>query len=255
MLIRALLVLLVVLNLGVAAWWLTRPNASPVVSVPQPQGVARLQLLGEAGPISRPPPIAIAPVTAAVAAAAAAEAGAAPETAAPETAVPVPSAAGVDAAAEPLRQCFSLGPFADQAASLVAAGKLGNQALHTRSREVPGKAASGYNVLLPPAADREAAQALAQRIGAAGFDDFLVISQGEQANGIALGRYGSRDAALRRQAALQAKGFPAQVQPVGAESAAQWWLDIAAAQGAGAAQLKSLAAAAQSRSLDCATLR
>ena len=250
MLIRALLVLLVVLNLGVAAWWLTRPNASPVVSVPQPQGVARLQLLGEAGPISRPPPIAIAPVTAAVAAAAAAEAGAAPGAAAP-----VPSAAGVDAAAEPLRQCFSLGPFADQTASLVAAGKLGNQALHTRSREVPGKAASGYNVLLPPAADREAAQVLAQRIGASGFDDFLVISQGEQANGIALGRYGSRDAALRRQAALQAKGFPAQVQPVGAESAAQWWLDIAAAQGAGAVQLKSLAAAAQSRSLDCATLR
>ena len=100
-----------------------------------------------------------------------------------------------------------------------------------------------------------AAQALAQRIGAAGFDDFLLINQGEQANGIALGRYGSREAAQRRQSALQAKGFQAQIQAVGAEGTAQWWLDVTAGEGAGAAQLKTLAAAAQSRSLDCAALR
>ena len=237
MLIRALIVLLVVLNLGVAAWWVTRPAVPPTVIAPMPEGVARLQLLSEAKPIAAP--------VAAVVAPAAAEVVLAQQVAEPTPAVAVTTPA----------QCFSLGPFSDQTAALAAATRLGNQAMRPRPREVPGKAASAYNVLLPPAADRETAQALAQRIGAAGFDDFLLINQGEQANGIALGRYGSREAAQRRQSALQAKGFPAQIQAVGGEGAAQWWLDVTAAEGAGAAQLKTLAAAAQSRSLDCTALR
>ena len=110
-------------------------------------------------------------------------------------------------------------------------------------------------MLLPPLPDREAAQALVQRIGAAGFDDYLVVSGGAQANGIALGRYGSREGAERRQSALKAAGFDAQVQAVGNEGPRQWWLDIAAIEGANAAQLKRSAAATQSRSLDCAVLR
>ena len=238
MLIRALIVLLVVLNLGVAAWWLTRPAVAPTAIAAAPEGVARLQLLSEAMPAATP---AAAFETPAVAQAASAE--------------PVPEPVPAVAAGMPALQCFSLGPFADQAAATAAAARLGNQAVHPRPRELPGKAASAYNVVLPPAADRETAQALAQSIGAAGFDDFLLINQGEQANGIALGRYGSREAAQRRQSALQAKGFQAQIQAVGAEGSAQWWLDVTAAAGVGAAQLKTLAAAAQSRSLDCAALR
>ena len=238
MLIRALIVLLVVLNLGVAAWWLTRPAVAPTAIAVVPEGVARLQLLSEAMPTATP--------------AAAVEAPAVAQTASAEpVSEPVPPVA----ATTPVLQCFSLGPFSDQAAAKAAAARLGNQALRPRPREVPGKAASAYTVVLPPAADRATAQALAQRIGAAGFDDFLVINQGEQANGIALGRYGSREAAQRRQSALQTKGFQAQIQAVGGEDAAQWWLDLTAAKGAGAAQLKTLAAAAQSRSLDCAALR
>lgn len=238
MLIRALIVLLVVLNLGVAAWWLTRPAVAPTAIAAAPEGIARLQLLSEAMPAATP---AAAVETPAVAQAASAEL-------VPE---PVPAVA----VATPALQCFSLGPFNDQAAATAAAARLGNQAVRPRPRELPGQAAGAYNVVLPPAADRETAQALAQRIGAAGFDDFLLINQGEQANGIALGRYGSREAAQRRQSALQAKGFQAQIQAVGAEGSAQWWLDVTAAEGAGVAQLKTLTAAAQSRSLDCAALR
>lgn len=239
MLIRALIVLLVVLNLGVAAWWLTRPAVAPIaIAAAAPEGVARLQLLSEATPAAAP---AAAVVVPAIAQAASTE--------------PVSETVPAVTAATPELQCFSLGPFADQAAAAAAAARLGNQAVRPRPREVPGKAASAYNVVVPPAADREAAQAMAQRIGAAGFDDFLVINQGEQANGIALGRYGSREAAQRRQSALQAGGFAAQIQAVGAEGKAQWWLDVTAADGAGAGQLKTLANAAQSRSLDCAALR
>lgn len=235
MLIRALIVLLIVLNVGVAAWWISRPEPSPSALPAQPEGVPKLQLLSESpseGGKTAAPPLAQAPA-------------------------PVTPPPPVAATAEPAKpaQCFSVGPFADRAAAGSAAARLGSQITRGKPREVPGKTAQGYNVVLPPQADREAAQALAQRIGAAGFDDYLVVNSGAQANGIALGRYRSREGAERRQTALRAAGFDAQLQPIGDEGAAQWWLDVAAAAGATASGLRSGAGASQSRSLDCALLR
>ncbi|MET0808671.1 MAG: SPOR domain-containing protein [Pseudoxanthomonas sp.] len=240
MLIRAVIVLLLVLNLGVAAWWLSRPAATRSLPAPtQPGGVPRLQLLQEkagaaiaaapavSAPAASPPDIVTAAVPAAIAA-------------------PVPAGPA---------QCFAIGPFADAAATSLAASRIVDQSVRRRPRETPGKGASGYNVVLPPSADRDTAQALARRIGAAGFDDYLVVNSGEQANGIALGRYRSREAAERRQASLAAAGFAAQLQPIGQEGAMQWWLEVEARADASGPQLKALAAAAQLRSLDCATLR
>lgn len=230
MLIRALIVLLIVLNVGVAVWWISRPEPLPPALPTQPAGEPRLQLLSESGktvaPAQAPAPVA-------------------------------PSLPATTAAAEPVTptQCLSIGPFADQAAARSAAARVGSQISRSNPREVPGKTAQGYNVVLPPQADREAAQILAQRIGAAGFDDYLVVNSGDQANGIALGRYRSREGAERRQSALRAAGFDAQLQPIGNEGAAQWWLDVAAAAGVTASGLRSGAGASQSRSLDCALLR
>ncbi|HET6782691.1 MAG TPA: SPOR domain-containing protein [Pseudoxanthomonas sp.] len=232
MLIRALIVLLIVLNVGVAAWWISRPELSLPALPAQPEGVPRLQLLSESGKTAAPAPAQ-----------------------APAPVVPPPAAAVAAAELATPAQCFSVGPFADQAAAGSAATRIGSQITRGNPREVPGKTAQGYNVILPPQADREAAQALAQRIGAAGFDDYLVVNSGAQANGIALGRYRSREGAERRQAALRAAGFEAQLQPIGNEGAAQWWLDVAAAAGVTASGLRSGAGAAQSRSLDCALLR
>lgn len=232
MLIRALIVLLIALNLGAAAWWITRPAPSPAMTPRQPEGIARLQLLSERKPVL---------VAVASAPSVPAELPATPPVALPATA---------EAA-----QCVSLGPFPDAASAAKAGASLSSQSTRQRTREIAGKAATGYQVTLPPSVDRASAQALAGRIGAAGFEDFLVVASGEQANAVALGRYGSREAAERRQSALQAAGFPAQLQAIGAESAAQWWLDLAVAPGTNDQQLKTLAAAAQARSLDCSALR
>ncbi len=231
MLIRAVMVLLVVLNLGTAAWWLSRPPA-PIPAPPaQRAGVPRLKLLSEvAKPVTTAP---VAPVVA-------------------EVAPPAPAVT-----TEPVKTpvCFSLGPFADRAAADAAIAKLAAQVTRAVSREAPGRAATGYSVSMAPAADRAAAQATAQRIGAAGFDDFLIVNTGEQANSIALGRYGSRESAERRQSALKAAGFDARIEALGAEGTAQWWLDASAPAGAVASQLRGTAGATQSRSLDCARLR
>ncbi len=219
MLIRALIVLLIVLNLGVAAWWLARP-ASPVRELAvQPRGVPRLELLSET----------------------------------PSAPVARPETASNDADSGPLR-CFSLGPFVSESAATGAANRLRDAVDLSRTRTLPASGASAYNVFLPPAADRAQAQASAGRIAAAGFDDFLVVNTGELANAVALGRYGSLEVAQRRQAALQSAGFPAQVDAVGSSTPAQWWLDARAQENFTRDQAQALAGAAGSKALDCALL-
>ena len=222
MLIRALIVLLVVLNLGAAAWWLTRPVAAPASEPALPSGVARLQLVEEA---------AVAPN----------------DPAASATASPTPAVAAT--------ACFRLGPYTSQAAATQGQRAAAGQLLRARLREIPGVSASGYQVVIPPVASVEEAQAIAARIGAAGFDDFLVVRQGEQANGIALGRYRSREAAERRLVQLQTAGFDAQLQPVGRAGPSLWWLDAGVADGVDPAALARAASSGAPQPLECTALR
>lgn len=226
---RALIVLLIAINLGVALWWLLRADPAPTAAPAQPEGVPRLQLLSEAKPLAPAP----APT--------------------PSAAQAPPAQASV-APAETPRQCFSLGPFADAAALRAADARVRPQALRVRTRSAAAGPARAYSVLLPPLASRELAQAAADRIKAAGFDDFMLINSGEDANGIALGRYGSEDTAQRRQAALRAAGFEAQVRPVGAPEGPSW-LDVEARADLDRARLREQAGATQSPELDCARLR
>lgn len=244
MLTRALIVLLVVLNLGVALWWIARADPAPQALPQQPKDVPTLQLVEEAPAAAvMPPPSAPRPTMPS------ANAMPSPQ---PAQAVAAPAVATPAPAAPP--QCFRLGPFADAAAAQAAIRALGARALRSRSHERAADNAASYTVFLPPQPDRAAAQALAQRIGAAGFDDFYVLNEGELANGIALGRYRKREGAERRQAALRAAGFDAQLAPVGG-GASQWWADVAAPADATAQQLRTAASAAQAQALDCAGLR
>ncbi|MFT3761316.1 MAG: SPOR domain-containing protein [Pseudoxanthomonas sp.] len=241
MLIRALIVLLVVLNLGVAAWWISRPAPPPPAPPAQPQGVARLQLLAETAAAPSP--------------AAAPSVNAEPQAPAPTPPAPMP-AAQTPAVPAVTPKCFSLGPFADADAARGAIAALAGASLRSHVREARSRAATGgYSVYLPPAAGRDEAQALARRIGEAGFNDFLVVRDGEMANGIALGLYRNFEGAQRRQAALQAAGFPAQIREPAASAPSQWWADVAAGPDLDAAQARARTGAAQSRALDCAALR
>lgn len=233
--VRALIVLLVFLNLGVAVWWLTHPaqEPSPVAQVP---GVAMLELVDGAPRPAQPQPARPA------------------AQATPTAAVPTPSAepiaastAGSPPAADTAAQCLALGPFDDLAAARAAQTRLvpAPRSATVRSQTQPAKA---YTVLLPPLADRAAAQAMAGRIAAAGFDDLMVINSGPSANGVALGRYGSLQAAQRRQAQLQAGGFRARIEPVG--QTVQWWLDVALGADQ-AARARGQAQAARAVPRDC----
>jgi len=214
---RALTVVLVVLNLGVAVWWLSRPAPSPAPPPVSDRGGAELKLL--------------------------------PMPATPTAATPAPVAPVVADAASAAVACLRLGPFPDRGAAQVAQAGLRALLQDAAIVEEPGEAA-GYRVLLPPVADRAQAQAIAGRIAAAGFRDFFVLTQGAEANGIALGAYRGRESAERRVAALRAAGFPAELRAQGAAGASRWWLDGASADPAG---VRATFPAAQDR--ECAPLR
>ncbi len=282
MLTRALIVVLAILNVGVASWWLLRSEPAPATP-PQPAtGVAELRWLPggtdaaavaqtsaatptealqerEAAPSAAvaatqapapatPPPAKTAPTANAAPAVAAATKPAEPVAEAPAAAKP----AAEKPAAPP--RCVALGPFADRAAAVAAQGRAGSLLAPARLREQP--AASGstrYRVLLPAAASREEAQATVKRIVAAGLSDYYIISQGEESNAIALGQYRNREGAERRIAAVKAAGF--QPRLVASGDAGQWWLEGQLAAGSEPKQVQQRSGAAQQRSLECTRLR
>lgn len=229
MFVRALIVLLVAVNLGVAAWWALQPEPKPAPPAAQPSGIPRLQLLRE-----KPSPTAAPRVV---------------EQATVASATPDVAATSSTATT----QCFSLGPFADDTALRAASTRLQPQVVRLRARTVTTTAARGYNVMLPPFASRELAQAAVARLVAAGFNDLLLINDGPDANGIALGRYGTQEGANRHQAALQTAGFPAQLHPIGGGAASQW-LDLEVREGFDIATARIGSGAAQQQVIDCTSL-
>ncbi len=254
MLTRLLIVILAVLNIGVGLWWMTSRPSEPVVPASAEPGVATLELLqpspGKPAPAVAATPAPVAPPVAPLVAmeenkeavAAVVAPGAKPEPPAAAAVVP------------PLpEQCSSLGPFADEAAAQAALARLGSDVRRQHLRENPGKAASSYRVMIPPAASREEAQATAKRIVEAGFSDYFIVSQGEETHAVALGQYRNREGAERRLTSLAAAGFPAKLVTNGSETPASWWLDVASS--ADPAMLKQRASAAQQQSLNCARLR
>lgn len=232
MLSRALIVLLIVLNLGLAAWWISRPGAAPVPLPGPPAGAPRLQLLGEA-------PARAAPVSATQAGSLVQAPVQAP------VAQPVPAA--------PMR-CFTFGPFDDDAGATRATATLASQVLRSRVRSAADTASRGWDVLLPPFPDRAAAQAAADRLAAAGVADLYILADGDDANAIALGRYRSEGAAQRRQAELQAAGFAATIRALEPRTSARW-VDVAAMPSFDAAAARATLGAARLLPADCGTLR
>lgn len=232
MITRALLFLLVVLNLGVALWWMTRADAAPAARDDAPAtGVARLQLASEAGVAAETPVQAPAQV---------------PD----DAGVAVDSAAPVQPAAS--ERCIALGPFADAAAAQVAQRDLPAAVIRSRLRTA-APSNNNWRVALPAQQDRAAAEALAARIRQAGFDDLYVVLEGAGANSIALGLFSSEAAARTHAAALRTAGFEASAARVGGD--ATHWLDVAFADGIAAGPIQRAVGAGSAVRLDCSRMR
>ncbi|KGM53678.1 hypothetical protein N800_07185, partial [Lysobacter daejeonensis GH1-9] len=231
MLIRALIVLLLVLNLGVAAWWFWSPPTSPERAVDLPPNVARLQLVRErdADVTTRPAApravtagaVAATPVPSATAApAAVAPAGDAP-VGTPERTSPV-TVANTPAPSGDTPRCYSYGPFDSEDTLVAAQATLKPLTEALVVRRIPLRSGRGWRVYLPPLANAEEATAAAGRILAAGFRDYFIVREGAEANSVALGRFGSEAAARRHAEALNAAGFAVRAEQLGAGTGSAW---------------------------------
>jgi len=233
MILRASIVLLLMLNLGAAAWqWFGGGSTAAPESTASNPGTPGLRLLSEVAPSPA------RPVQATETAAASA-----PMTAALETSGPATPAAG--------GRCLRFGPFADAAQRDAARPALATLASAVVARDLPGRASRGWWVYVPALPSRDEARAVGERIKAAGITDWYVMGEGDQANSIALGRYGSETAARRREAEIRVKGFAAQAAPLG-DRAPQWWLYARANAGAPPA---AFAAIAPHSEIPCTELR
>lgn len=227
MFLRAAIVFLLVLNIGIAAWWISGGNAAPgPVAAPAPANVPGLRLVSE---IPAPRPVA-APT---------------PDSAGivPITQAPTDSAGNA--------QCLRFGPFANGVARDAARAALSAAGIAAVPQETAARSERGWKVHVPSFASHEEAKAMGEQIKAAGISDWYVMNDDGDAISIALGRYGSEDAARRREAELKAKGIPAQAEPLG-DTTAQAWLD---ARLPAIANRAALAAIAPSKAVDCASLR
>ena len=178
MLIRALIVLLVILNVGVAAWWIFSPEPTLPAPTSMPSESPGLQLVSERASMASANRIAPLPATPI-----------------PTTAPPIepPAVAGGVAAA----RCMTVGPFIDASALATARNALQPRVSRLVVRQAPS-GRKGWRVWLPPLPDHASALAMAARIDAAGFKDYYVLPSGDDANGIALGRFGSTGRSLSR---------------------------------------------------------
>lgn len=233
--LRALIVLLLVMNVGVALWWALRPAPAAEPPPALPADVPRLLLASEAD----------AQALQAVALNAANA----------NVQADGPLAEGGDAAAvapEDL-QCFSFGPWTNPAQAEAARDLLQAQAVRIIIREAP-TGATGWRVMMPAHADREAARETVARLVEAGFHDHFIISQGEEANAVALGRFGAEASARRHEAALREAGFEAVSDPLGA-TGSESWVDLAAGPDFSPGQAREDAGAARAEPADCALLQ
>lgn len=230
--LRALIVLLLAMNLGVALWWALRPapDAEPMPGLPA--DVPRLVLVSEAG--------------------AAAMEGEASNAADASAHAGGPGADTDEVELDGL-QCFSFGAWADAGEAGAALAALRPLAVLAREREAPS-GASAWRVMLPPLESREAAQAVVARLLEAGFDDHFIMGQGEEANAIALGRFSAEASARSHEAALRAAGFEAVADAVGA-TGSEAWIDVAAEEGFDPEAAREAAGAIRAEAIDCARLQ
>lgn len=226
MLIRAVIVLLLILNIGIAAWWLARPSpkdgATASAAATLSPDIPRLLLADEA-PAARAADPAQAPTSAS------------------------------QAATTTARFCGSYGPFASAEEAAQARQRLQPAAARVAVRAQEGPPYRGWKVWLPPFEEMDEVEAVSARVAEAGFKDQFIVREGRDARSLALGRFGAQAPARQHADKLVAAGFPARADPIGS-GAIGYWLDVTAAA-ADPQRLSDLPGATEARQVDCATWR
>ncbi|HPA00759.1 MAG TPA: SPOR domain-containing protein [Chiayiivirga sp.] len=199
MLTRALIALLLTMNMVLALWLALRPApadggaASPASS----RGIPTLRLLSEEEDLA---------------------------------AARVESAAEPDGPPEPTPDpdrllCLEIGPFLTQSDLRRAMNAMTPLAERLQFRETRALANRGYWVYLPAQGSRDAALATARTLSSKGLRDYYVVTAGERENTISLGLFREEGNARQRHEQVRALGFDAQLQPR-SDEIPNYWIDL-----------------------------
>lgn len=245
--INWLVLILVLINLGVFAWGMSREQQR---SEPAPEvhsGIPRLVLVeeqqaaqAEATSTSSDPALAETLDSSETQTAAADEAvrvptaksllpgeGVGSETEARRTAAPVPEEADVEAVIPTLAppiHCYTLGPFPKRDDAEVVIDLLRPSARAADIRREVDEQQIGYWVVIPPLENESAAIAKVRELKAAGITDVWRFNRGRLANAISLGLFARESLARAHSEDISRKGFTAEVRPrIGEKST--YWID------------------------------
>lgn len=266
MLLRLMFVLLIALNIAVAAWLLLGDTGTHAVD-PTDAGVPTLKLLAElpasvsttalaeatttgasialpALPPASPMPSEPAPPkpVPAVASAPAPKTKAPPPTNQTALLKPEPKPTVPEAPSSPRRsyRCLAVGPFASQVDLRAARTAIAPRTVRSRQRQEQTSESHGWRVFLPTQPTRELALAQARRLEAKGIKDYFVVTaQGELQNSVALGLFHDPANARKRRDEVIAAGFPARMAER-TETIPVWWLDVVVPEEGSADVRKSL---------------
>lgn len=255
MISRALVAILLMMNLGVAAWWLWGPAAQTHGLVATTvAGIPELQLLAEresarasaavpAAPIRAMPPKAAdasvidnAGIPVALQPAAVVPAGETPDALPADLAMavgaaerlPKPADDAVPNGPPTTPQCFSIGPFEALDDVRRTSTLIESSLQRQQVREVHSSEVRGYRIFLPAFATRQQAMDAARTLQEKGLRDYYVVTAGEQENTVSLGLFRDLANAQARRELVRGFGFEPRLEPRQQELT-HWWLDIAVA--------------------------
>jgi hypothetical protein len=194
---RAIVLLLVVMNLGAFAWWTLHAGERPTPVPTTQSGVAPLVLLSES-----------------------------------ESAHQRGSSDELDAAPDPnsaTPHCQSIGPLATPADLRRAMNTLTPLVGRIQYRQAHGSELHGYRVFVPALESRDAALEAARKLAAKDIKDYYVVTSGAQENTISLGLFRDLVNAEKRRDEVRALGFDARLEPR-LDDAQQYWIDVAVAR-------------------------
>ena len=132
--------------------------------------------------------------------------------------------AGASVASEPEYRCVSLGPFDELAAVEVARERLADKGYNARIREAGGQIRSGFWVYLPPRESRSEAKQVEDELREKGVRDLFIVTGSENRNAISLGLFSTPDRADQRAAEIGRLGFSPQIAERFREGTV-YWLD------------------------------
>ncbi len=192
MLVRVVVLLLLVLNVGALAWIASTYRVEPAVTrADDASGVPSLVLLSERDPIA-----------------------------------PIPHAAQGPANSQADDACMSIGPFSNRSAVRSAITALTPLTRRIQFREGQLERSRGWWIFLPTFPDRDSALASARELSERGVKDYYVITAGDQQNTLSLGLFRDRNNAENRQRELAALGVEAEIGER-TELDPGYWIDFA----------------------------